>query len=494
MSASRAIRTPQNNVETGVSLNLPDERSTIAAGMALSTALRPGDVILLSGDLGAGKSTLARAIIRELLGSDEPIPSPTYTITAEYETPRGRVVHADLYRLSGPEELDEIGLIDGFSDAITLIEWPDRLGDFCPEKRLEITLEPNGQGRRMGAICHGPEDDVRMIATLSDSRATRFAAFLDDAGVTEVTPVAGDASNRRYVHADAHIAMDAPYALGEDVRPFIAVTNRLHARGLSAPDILARDVPFGFLLLENLGNGLFARLCADDPSMEEPLYAAAVDLLHALEAEPEDAVPPYDMAVIEREGALLTEWWCPAAGAMASADRDAEWRGLLREAMAGVAADRSALVLRDYHAENLLWLPERTGDARVGLLDYQDALIGHPAYDLVSLLEDARRDVSPGLAEAMVARFLARRGDLDAGDFRRDYDLLGAQRNAKIVGIFARLCLRDGKPRYLSMIPRVWAHLMRDIADLPTLRAFIERHVPEPTPDVLARIAAEHSR
>ncbi len=487
MSASRAIRTPLNSVETRFSLTLPDERATIAAGMLLSTVVRPGDVILLSGDLGAGKSTLARAIIRELLGYDEPIPSPTYTITAEYETERGRIVHADLYRLSGPEELDEIGLIEGFADAITLVEWPDRLGDLAPVDRLEITLEHDGDGRKLEAVGEG-----RLIRALSKPREDRFAAFLERAGVADPTPVPGDASNRRYYHVGGHIAMDAPYALGEDVRPFVAVTERLRARGLSAPEILARDMPLGFLLLENLGNGLFARLCADDPAMECPLYEAAVDVLHALSAEPGDAVPPYDMAVMEREGALLTEWWCPAAGAGASADRDAEWRGLLREAMGAVAEDRSALVLRDYHAENLLWLPERAGDARVGLLDYQDALIGHPAYDLMSLLEDARRDVSPGLAEAMIARYLARRGDLNAVDFQREYDLLGAQRNAKIVGIFARLCLRDGKPRYLSMIPRVWAHLMRDVADMPALRGFIERHVPQPTPDVLARIVAEH--
>ncbi len=493
-NASRSTPTPPpNSVDTGFSLSLPDERATVALGMRLSALLHPGDVVLLEGDLGAGKSTLARAVIRELLGTDEAIPSPTYTITAQYDTARGAVVHADLYRLSGPDELDEIGLVDGFSDAITLVEWPDRLEHLAPPDHLIVALAQDGAGRRAvvrGAGARG----AAIVASLARPRAERFLAFLEDEGETDVTPVPGDASNRRYSHAGPHIAMDAPYALGEDVRPFVAVTEMLRRRGLSAPEIIAGDAADGFLLLENLGDGLFARLCADDPAMEGPLYGAAVDVLHALAVEPGDAVPPYDMAVMEREGALLTEWWCPAAGAGASADRDAEWRGLLRAAMDGVAGDRSALVLRDYHAENLLWLPERDGDARVGLLDYQDALIGHPAYDLVSLLEDARRDVSPGLAEAMIARFLARRGDLDAGDFRRDYDLIGAQRNAKIVGIFARLCVRDGKPRYLSMIPRVWAHLMRDLGAAPALREFVARYVPEPTADVLARIAAENAR
>ncbi len=478
---------------TGLALTLPDARATDALGMRISGLLNAGDCVLLEGDLGAGKSTLARAVIQTALGSDEPVPSPTFTLTAQYETGDGLFVHADLYRLSGPEELEETGLEEAFREAVTLVEWPDRLGDLRPSDALTIALSTDGEGRRAVLSASGARGEM-LLAELKKSRETQLADFLLAAGFGEATAVPGDASNRRYFHTGPHIAMDAPYAKGEDVRPFVAVTGMLRKRGLSAPAILATDAANGFLLLENLGDGLFARLCEDDPAREAGLYEAAVDALHGLGARGGDAVPPYDMVVLEREAMLLTDWWCPAAGVAVSDDMRAEWAGVVREAMAGVAEDRSALVLRDYHAENLLWLPEREGDARVGLLDYQDALIGHPAYDLVSLLEDARRDVSPALAEAMVARFLARRGDLDGAAFRRGYDLLGAQRNAKIVGIFARLCARDGKPRYLSMIPRVWAHLMRDVSDLPGLRGFIARHVPAPTDDLLARIAAEHGR
>jgi len=476
-------------------VSLPDARATDAFGMRLSALLRPGDAVLLTGDLGAGKSTLARAAIRAMIGEGEPVPSPTYTLTAQYETPDARIVHADLYRLSGPDEVEETGLVDDFARSITLVEWPDRLEHLTPDDALHITLEQAGEGRRAVLSSTG-ERAAALVAALMQSREAQLAAFVAAAGISGMTPVPGDASNRRYFHVGPHIAMDAPHAKGEDVRPFVAVTDMLRGRGLSAPALLAQDIPNGFLLLENLGTGLFARLCAADPGQEAALYAAAVDLLHGLAARPGDAVPPYDLAVMEREAMLLTDWWCPAAGVAVSDDLRAEWAGAVRADLTGVAAARSALVLRDYHAENLLWLPQRDGDARVGLLDYQDALVGHPAYDLVSLLEDARRDVSPGLAEAMVARFLTRRPDLDGAAFRRDYDALGAQRNAKIVGIFARLCMRDGKPRYLEMIPRVWAHLMRDLGGdgTPGMRTFIERHVPAPTEALLARIAAEHGR
>ncbi len=497
--APRSIRsaTPPSptlpNSVVDLTLPLPDARATDALGMRLSGLLKPGDCVLLEGDLGAGKSTLARAVIRTALETDEPIPSPTFTLTAQYEGDDAAFVHADLYRLSGPDELEETGLEEAFREAVTLVEWPDRLGGLRPADALTVTVTTEGAGRRATLSASGTRS-ADVLAMLAQSREAQLAGFLAAAGFDDARPVPGDASNRRYFHVGPHIAMDAPYAKGEDVRPFITVTGMLRERGLSAPAILSADAANGFLLLENLGEGLFARLCDADPAREAGLYGAAVDVLHDLRAQESDAVPPYDMATLEREAMLLTDWWCPAAGIAVSDDMRAEWAGVVRAAMMEVADDRTALVLRDYHAENLLWLPERDGTARVGLLDYQDALIGHPAYDLVSLLEDARRDVSPGQAEAMIARFLARRSDLDGDDFRRGYDLLGAQRNAKIVGIFARLCVRDGKPRYLSMIPRVWTHLMRDVADLPGLRGFIGRHVPAPTADILARIEAEYTQ
>ena len=475
-------------------INLPDAASTNVLGARLSSALSPGSVVLLFGDLGAGKSSLARAVILAALEEDHAVPSPTFTLIQEYDTPQGRIVHCDLYRLSDVEELEELGLTEAFEAAAVLIEWPERLGNAIPDDRLEIHLSIEGDGRTAKLVATGSFGE-HMIEAAMRTRDDLITEFVQSTGwgAAEIGPLAGDASNRRYLRlnrdGEPAVLMDAPVEKGEDVRPFIEITEALRGRGLSAPNVLAQDEAQGFLLLEDLGDALYARRCADDPNLELPLYESAVDLLASLRAKPTDDVPIYDAAVLEREAALLTDWWVPAAGGDLSSDLRAEYLALMMGATRDVEADRSALVLRDYHAENLIWLPDRVGTARVGLLDYQDALLGHPAYDLVSLLEDARRDLSPGLAEAMIERFVMARPDLNAEAFRAGYDALGAQRNAKIVGIFARLCQRDGKPHYVDMIPRVWAHFMRDLSapHLSGLRAFVEKNVPEPTVETLAR-------
>ncbi|WP_118133129.1 aminoglycoside phosphotransferase family protein [Oceanicella sp. SM1341] len=338
------------------------------------------------------------------------------------------------------------------------------------------------------------------------SRESLKTEFLARAGWGEATrrPLASDASARAYERLTAPdcrsaMLMDAPRERGEDVRPFLALTLWLRSAGFSAPEILAEAADDGLLLIEDLGDDLYARVCAAEPAQEAPLYARAVDLLADLHREtPPLALPaagetfevaPYDAATLRREAELVTGWYLPGP---VSADLAAEYAALVDAACAPVAGARDCLVLRDYHAENLLWLPGRPGSAAVGLLDYQDALRGHAAYDLVSLLEDARRDTSPALREAMLARYIARAAPADPEAFRAAYAALGAQRNLKIVGIFARLCRRDGKPGYLRLIPRVWAHLMRDLEHpaLAGLGRFVAAHVPPPEPAQLARIEA----
>ncbi|MEE3101158.1 MAG: phosphotransferase [Pseudomonadota bacterium] len=204
-------------------------------------------------------------------------------------------------------------------------------------------------------------------------------------------------------------------------------------------------------------------------------------------------MPPYDAATLRREAMLAADWYLEGLGLRTEALAE-EFAGLIDAACAPVAGARAALALRDYHAENLLWLPDRAGTARVGLIDYQDALAGHPAYDLISLTEDARRDTSAGLRAATTGRYLDAAG-VPAGareGFAAAAAILAAQRNLKIVGIFARLRLRDGKPRYLDLIPRVWGHLMRDLEHpaLAPLAAFVARRVPPPEPAALARLRA----
>ena len=332
------------------------------------------------------------------------------------------------------------------------------------------------------------------------TRPETVAAFLADAGwgAAARAPLAGDASARRYerlaLAGRSAILMDVPPESGLRIEPFLAVDAWLRDGGFSAPEVHSADPDTGLALLEDLGDDLYARLCEADPAREPELYAAAVDTLVDIQQRPPPsgawAPPPYDRAFLMREVGLVAEWYLPAAtGAAPPSVLVAEYDALCEAALAPVAGSRAAPVLRDYHAENLLWLPGRAGAARVGVLDFQDMLHGHPAYDLVSLLEDARRDVPAPLRTALTDRYIARTGS-ERETFLLAAATLSAQRNLKILGLFTRLCRRDGKPRYLAYLPRVWDHLLRDLAHpgLAALAAFVGRHVPAPEPAVLARI------
>lgn len=332
---------------------------------------------------------------------------------------------------------------------------------------------------------------------MSTVRDERIADFLARAGWADahIRPLAGDASNRRYLRlegAAGHaVLMDAPPNTGEDTAPFVKVTGWLRDHQYSAPTIRAADTSAGLLLLEDLGDALYAAELRDNPGQEHRLYAAAVDLLADLaQSPPPSWAPPYDQATLDREAALFAEWWLPAAGVIDPKARD-ELLSHVHAITSPLADCRDVMVLRDYHAENLVWLPGRDLHERVGLLDYQDALAGHPAYDLVSLLEDARRDTSGALQKNMLERYLSARHDLDPDAFMAAYAALGAQRNLKIIGIFARLALRDGKARYLDLIPRVWAHLLCDLEhpNLSTLRAWLLSISPTPDTALLQAIA-----
>lgn len=286
-------------------------------------------------------------------------------------------------------------------------------------------------------------------------------------GDAEILPLAGDASFRRYFRVVAPgrsaVLMDAPPDK-EDIGPFLAIAAELDARGLSAPQALAVDRELGLLLLEDFGDRLVGPVLRGDPAPEHAIYADAIHVLGALakRAAPR-GLAPYDAAVMQREVRLFTEWYAPATGLhVDETGFDAAWAEVWGDVL-DVVADDPVLVLRDYHADNLLLL-DRPGLKRLGLLDFQDALAGHPAYDLVSLLQDARRDVAPELEEAMLAEYLAAGAWADPGRFRAHYEILGAQRNTKILGIFTRLWQRDGKASYLAFQPRVWGYLERNLA------------------------------
>jgi aminoglycoside/choline kinase family phosphotransferase len=297
----------------------------------------------------------------------------------------------------------------------------------------------------------------------------------DDA---QILPLAGDASFRRYFRVVAPgrraVLMDAP-APHEDPRPFLTVAEHLIALGFSAPRTLAADLEHGLVLLEDFGDARMREVLDAAPEAELRIYADAVDLLARLHMHKAADLPAYDAPEYLREACLLTDWFAPAAGL--SID-EAGYRAAWSEALTPLLHDRSVTVLRDYHAENIMLIEGREGVDGLGLLDFQDALAGHPAYDLVSLLQDARRDVPEAVEADMLNRYLE--AAQPGAGFTDAYWLLGAQRNAKIVGIFTRLWKRDGKARYLSYLPRVWAYLERDLEKpaLAPVKAWFDANIP----------------
>lgn len=322
-------------------------------------------------------------------------------------------------------------------------------------------------------------------------RSEAIVAFLDRIGwnKAERNFLAGDASFRRYERisheGNIRVLMDAPPPW-EDVRPFIAITEFLRGLSLNAPRIDAADEAQGFLLLEDLGDASFSKVLAQDNSLESTLYHAAIDALIALQSQckpmPRDiSIAAYDEAIYLREVALFSDWFLPQIMGIEAAKALQKKFSLLWQAILSKASlQQSVLVHRDYHADNLLWLPERLHVQRVGMLDYQDALWGDPFYDVISLLEDARRDVSDQVRANCVAHFIEQAQQTDSEAAMLRYHVLAAQRNMKIVGIFTRLSVRDGKTHYLNYLPRVWTHLMRDLTHpaLLELHDFVEQHVP----------------
>jgi len=301
--------------------------------------------------------------------------------------------------------------------------------------------------------------------------------FLTRYGWTDaqISPVAGDASFRRYFRVNSAtrgkaVLMDAPPP-HEDPQPFLDIAQYLTGHQFRAPEIYGTDLTRGLVLLEDFGDRRMREHLDDHPEDESQIYRAAIDTIVRLAGTPAADAQPYDMATYLREVQLLTEWYMPAMGLSCDANAfDQMWV----DALAPLASCQDVTVLRDYHAENIMLLD----DGEQGIIDFQDALVGHPAYDLVSLLQDARRDVRPELEADMLAYYLTAANP--GSDFDAHYALLGAQRNTKIIGIFTRLWKRDGKERYLSFLPRMWGLLERDLAHpaLASVKQWFDTHIP----------------
>ncbi len=327
-----------------------------------------------------------------------------------------------------------------------------------------------------------------------DALAARFLARTDWADASR-RPLAGDASNRRYERLTdpttgrTAVLMDAPPDKGEDVRPFVSIARHLSSVGLSAPLVLAEDAALGFLVLEDLGDDLFARIIPRQPDLEAEMYRTATDVLVALHRAPLPDVAPYAPHLMADLSTLAFTRYQAGLDGATDAERDDRFRRAFARVLEDTTGGPQVLIQRDYHAENLLWLPERKGIARVGLLDFQDAMAGHPAYDLVSLLQDARRDVPARVETAMIAHFLGATGH-DPAAFRSAYAALSVQRNLRIIGVFARLCIDRGRTHYVDLIPRVWAY-MQPALDHPALtpvRKLVRDELTPPGPAQLARL------
>ncbi|SDD45827.1 hypothetical protein SAMN05421538_101650 [Paracoccus isoporae] len=467
-------------------LSLTADATLLAAiARALATELRGGDTVLLEGPVGAGKSHFARAFIRAVLRNPaEEVPSPTFTLVQSYDGDPP-VWHADLYRLSDPAEVEELGLLDAMEEAITLIEWPDRMGDVTGALRLRLTALDDPELRRVRLGTDGDPVRWRRIR-----RAVERAVFLHAHGWAgaQVAFLAGDASARRYfrVEQDGHSAvlMDADQAT---LVPYLRMTAWLAARDFAVPAILASDQAQGLALIEDFGDAQLARIVEAEPDRAAELYPQVAALLARLASHPPvPGIMALDGAEMARQVGMFAEWYPGAVGAGADAQAAAaEIAPCIAALHDRLCADLPAVTsLRDFHAENILLTP----DGRLGLLDFQDSVAAHPAYDLVSALHDARRAIPAEVERASIAVFLAETG-LDPDRFDAAFALLGAQRNLRIMGIFTRLCIRDGKPRYLAFMPHVWSLIGRETAHpaLSELAARVAR-IPAPTPDLIERI------
>ncbi len=472
-----------------ISLYLADEAATMQLGEDLALALGKGACLTLNGGLGAGKSTLARALIRAMANNDAlDVPSPTFTIVQSYDL-RIPIAHFDLYRLGDESEMDELGLDEALEDGIALIEWPEKAELTLPKDRLEISFAEEDSGRRI----HISGSD-RMLQRVN--RVLAIRRFLDEHGYPGARRrfLTGDTSFRAYervsvTSGEKFVLMDSParpngppirdgkpYSqlvhLAEDVRPFIAIGRYLEKIGLSAPEIYVTDIDQGILLTEDLGGvGLLDE--AGKPVAERYRQAAlCLAEFHQTpypETLPIDEssihhVPEFDKAALSYEIELLLDWHIPwkRDGEKASSTERDEYLTIWNDLFAQIEDVEKALILRDYHSPNLFWLEKRSGNQKVGIIDFQDAIIGPSSYDVVSLAQDARVTVERPLMDQLLEDYMAAReaqGAFDRPAFMKHWSIMSAQRACRLNGLWVRLLQRDNLPTYMQHMPRTLWHL-----------------------------------
>jgi len=494
-----------NDTTSPLSIFLADEAETIRLGEELALTVKPGDCIALVGDLGAGKSTLARALIRAIADDDGlEVPSPTFTIVQSYSL-RFPVAHMDLYRLSDISELDELGIDEMLSDGVCLIEWPEIAASDLPrDSTITLRLTHEGEGR-VAIIDAPPKQRARLERVL----AIRNFLEANDKKGSSRRYFSGDASYRSYElvrdNGTQYVLMDwqppprgpiikdgKTYAeivhLAQDVKPFIAIDSYLTENGFSAPAIVAQSLENGILLLEDIGRD---GVLDEDGKPIEARYMQSVACLAALHEAPAPGmialpdgtshdVPAFDPDAMKIETSLLVDWYLPYIRGVEAIDGSekqaffAVWDRLI----AKLDDAETGLLLRDFHSPNILWQHDKSGIDQVGLIDFQDAMIGPNAYDLASIVQDARVTISPEMQARLMQHYLDIRGRNPAFDekaFLKAFAIMAAQRNCKLVGIWVRLMKRDGKPAYMKHMPRTFSYLHSALMhpDLAPLRDWL---------------------
>ena len=496
-----------------LNLNLQGEAATISLAETLSLWARPGYLIALEGELGSGKSSFARGFIQSLFkpGESSDVPSPSFSLVQTYDETRLPIFHADLFRLHKAEEIADLGLDELLANHCGLIEWADKMTSPLTGDLLRLVFSGTGDSRAVKLQAFGGWE----LAVARNHVIADFLATPDFAGHDRKF-FEGDASARRYEtlshegqpvllmdmpqRPDGPVVKDGkPYSsiahLAEGITAVVAINRHLHRLGYSAPAIVKADLDHGLALIEPLGDKVYGKMMLAGEDMQVPFETAAA-LLADMATKPWPDRPmasagvyhqlqPYDQEALLIEADLLPSWFFPylhnhAASIKAVATFTAIWSSLVKDLMPA----KPMWVLRDFHSPNLIWIPDRQGLARVGLIDTQDAVLGHPAYDLMALAQDARVDVAPEMERHLVQHYLAlrnRKGECDGDDFGRAYAILGAQRATKILGIFARLSKRDGKHGYLQHLPRMAGLLRRNLEHpaLEPLRQWHETYLPE---------------
>ena len=493
-------------------LDLPGEAETAALARHIASFTGAGDLITLSGELGAGKTSFARAFIRHLTGQPElDVPSPTFTLMQVYEGKAVPIVHADLYRIKSPGELAELGWDEAAVDALVLVEWPDKAGDNLPPDRLDVALftEP-AQGetwrrvRLTGFGAMGPRlarakgidrllvrtgwagaERIFMLGDASTRAYERLRKSTGESAVLMISPPRPDGPPVRYGKPYSAVAR-----LAEDIRPFVAIANALRERGFSAPRIFGSDLVTGLAIIEDLGSEAIVDASGPIPGRYQEAVAALAHL-HAMPlpssiplGEDTYRIPPYDIDALLIEAELLTEWYAPHLGVRLSSGAVATFINLWKSTLREIADGPKTWALRDYHSPNIIWLPQREGLQRAGIIDFQDCVIGSPAYDVASLLQDARVTVPDELELKLLSHYARQRRAadpaFDMGAFARAYAIMAAQRATKVLGIFARLNKRDRKPQYLAHVPRVRRYLAKSLTHpaLADLKSWYEAHLP----------------